>query len=117
MCKNEININLTISSAENKYSSLVGPLQIIDSRLGTSHLGDEPLHRGPKPKHLQRIITPASRDTEVSLMRGHMMYSVVLSRKNDLPVLELLNNPRETLVHVRPLMNLVCEGDEKRECH
>lgn len=61
-----------------RHLSLVGPLEIICPWLEAGQSLDNVLQCGPEVDHLQRVVQPASGNTEVGLMRGDMVDAVVL---------------------------------------
>ena len=61
-----------------RHLSLVCPLEIICPWLKAGQSLDNVLQYGPEVDHLQWVVQPAGGNTEVGLMRGHMVDAVVL---------------------------------------
>ena len=109
---------LQLSDKEKKKQrslSLVHPLQIVHARFSPGQLFDHVLHFSPKSDQLQGVVQPPGRDAEIRLMRGDVMNPVVLTRQNYVALLQPLDDPRQSAVCVRPLVNLIGERDEDTE--
>jgi hypothetical protein len=62
----------------------------------------EPLETRLETRFLQQPVEPAGRDAEVSLVRRY----VIAPRRDQMPVLQSLDRPRQVRVRVRPLVDL-----------
>ena len=73
------------------------------------------LQFSPKADQLEGVVTPSRRDAKVCLMWGHVVYAMVLTRQNDVTLLQPLNDPRQLAIRVRPLVDLIGERDHDAE--
>ncbi len=98
-----------------KLSAFTCPHQVVRPRFDTRHFLNGPLQPRPESHGLQRVITPASGDTEVDLVGGHVVYAVMFPWEDNVAVLQPDHQTRESRVRVRPFVDLVGEGDKEAE--
>ena len=76
---------------------------------------NDPLTGGPKLYAFEWVVEPAGGDAEVGVMWCHVVDPMVPPRQNDMHPLQPLDPGRQMTVRVRPLVDLVCEGDKETE--
>lgn len=104
---NRVVIGVVIGSS----SLFVSPHEIISAWLKSRHLADDPFQPHPEAQHLQWIVAPARGDTEIGLVRRHVVDPVMLTRQNHVTLLQPGHQRGEVRVGVRPLVDLVGESD------
>ena len=95
--------------------AFVGPHQVICPRFNPGHPLNHALQAHPEPHHLQGVVTPAGGDAEVGFMGCYMVDPMMQPGEDQVPVLQPHHSPREARVRVRPLVDLVGEGDEQTQ--